>query len=142
MLEATGDVAGNIAVSAGPDGILMVDTQYAPLGRLIQAELKKISQGDVRYVINTHGHVIRGENFYRGGRTTAIYEEGVVNNITTFYRNISEGDFSNPTVPPSVQSNLITILGRKAAYENRLVTWDELVKDEQRFVPKLTGLKN
>jgi lipopolysaccharide export system permease protein len=37
---------------------------------------------------------------------------------------------------------IITILGRKAAYENRLVTWDELVKDEQRFVPKLTGLKD
>jgi len=56
MLEATGDVAGNIAVSAGPDGILMVDTQYAQLGPLIQAELKKISKGNVRYVINTHSH--------------------------------------------------------------------------------------
>jgi predicted dehydrogenase len=86
--------------------------------------------------------LIRGENFYRGGRTTAIYEEGVVNNIAAFYKSITEGDYTNPTVDPSVQSNLVTILGRKAAYENRPVTWEELVKDEQRFVPKLTGLKD
>ncbi len=56
MLEATGDVAGNIAVSVGPDGILMVDTQFAPLGELIIAELRKICQGEVKYVINTHYH--------------------------------------------------------------------------------------
>ncbi len=56
MLEATGDVAGNIAVSAGPDGILLVDTQFAPLSDLIQAELKKITEGKIKFIINTHHH--------------------------------------------------------------------------------------
>lgn len=58
MLEATEDVAGNIAVSVGPDGILMVDTQFAPLGKLILAALRKICPGktDIKYVINTHYH--------------------------------------------------------------------------------------
>jgi cyclase len=56
MLEATGDVAGNIAVSAGPDGILMVDTQFAPLSDLIRAELKKITEGNIKFIINTHHH--------------------------------------------------------------------------------------
>ena len=56
MLEATGDVAGNIAVSAGPDGILLVDTQFAPLSDLILAELRKITDGNIRIIINTHHH--------------------------------------------------------------------------------------
>ena len=86
--------------------------------------------------------LIRGENFFRGGKTAEIYEEGVVNNIVTFYKNMTEGDFANPTAVPSVQSNLITILGRKSAYENRLVTWDELVKDKEKLIPNLKGLKD
>jgi myo-inositol 2-dehydrogenase/D-chiro-inositol 1-dehydrogenase len=89
------------------------------------------------------GHVlIRGENFFRGGKTAEIYEQGAANNIATFYKNITGGDFGNPTVAPSVQSNLITILGRKSAYENRLVMWDELVKDKEKLIPNLKGLKD
>lgn len=86
--------------------------------------------------------VIRGENFFHGGKTAEIYAEGAVHNIAAFYKSITEGDFSNPTVAPSVQSNLVTILGRKSAYENRLVTWDELMKDRERLVPNLKGLKS
>jgi predicted dehydrogenase len=85
--------------------------------------------------------LIRGENFYRGGKTPDIYREGAVTNIASFHEAIGKGDVSNSTVPPSVQSNLITILGRNAAYENRLVTWDEVVKDTRRLSPDLTGLQ-
>jgi myo-inositol 2-dehydrogenase / D-chiro-inositol 1-dehydrogenase len=86
--------------------------------------------------------VIRGDNFFRGGRTAEIYEQGASSNIAAFYKSINEGDFSNATVAPSIQSNLITILGRKAAYENRLVTWDELMRDRERLIPNLKGLKD
>jgi len=86
--------------------------------------------------------LIRGENYYNGGKTTQIYEEGAVNNIAAFHRNITEGDFANPTIEPSVQSTLITFLGRKAAYEKRRVSWDELLHDEERLEPNLTGLKD
>jgi len=85
--------------------------------------------------------LIRGENFYRGGKTLQIYEEGAVNNIAAFHQAITGGDFTNATVEPSVRSNLVTILGRKAAYEKRRVTWDEVVKDKERLVPNLQGLK-
>jgi myo-inositol 2-dehydrogenase/D-chiro-inositol 1-dehydrogenase len=86
--------------------------------------------------------LIRGENFYRGGKTTDIYAEGAVNNIAAFHKSITDGDFTNPTVAPSVQSNLITILGRKASYEKRRVTWEELLRDEERLDPDLAGLKD
>jgi predicted dehydrogenase len=86
--------------------------------------------------------LIRGENYYNGGKTPEIYEAGAVTNIASFHRAIVEADFRNPTVAPSVQSNLITILGRKSAYENRIVGWGELLKDDERLVPDLKGLKD
>jgi myo-inositol 2-dehydrogenase/D-chiro-inositol 1-dehydrogenase len=86
--------------------------------------------------------LIRGEKYYNGGKTPEIYESGAVANIAAFHKSISGRDPNNTTVAPSVQSNLITILGRKAAYENRLVTWEELVKDQERLTPNLKGLKD
>lgn len=56
MLEASGDVAGNIGVSAGPDGILLIDTQFAPLAGKIRSALQSIGNGEIRYIINTHHH--------------------------------------------------------------------------------------
>ena len=86
--------------------------------------------------------IIRGENFFNGGRTPEIYESGAVSNIAAFHESITNGDFLNPTVEPSVQSNLITILGRKAAYKKRRVTWEELLRDKERLEPDLAGLKD
>ena len=86
--------------------------------------------------------LIRGTHFYNGGKTSGIYEEGAVNNIAAFHAAIQKGDAANPTVEPSVQSNLVTLLGRKAAYEKRPVTWNELVNDNERLVPDLKGLKD
>jgi len=86
--------------------------------------------------------LIRGENYFNGGKTAEIYESGAVANIAAFHKSIVGRDSANATVAPSVQSNLITILGRKAAYENRVVRWDELLKDQERLVPNLKGLKD
>ena len=85
--------------------------------------------------------IIRGKNFYRGGKSPGIYQEGAVANIKTFYDSIATGQVENPTVECSVRSNLITILGRTAAYENRMVTWDELLKSKERLDANLKGLK-
>jgi myo-inositol 2-dehydrogenase/D-chiro-inositol 1-dehydrogenase len=85
--------------------------------------------------------LIRGKQFWRGGETPSIYEQGAVNNIAAFHDAIERRDVSNPTVAESVRSNLVTILGRNAAYEGRVVTWDELLKSDERLVPDLKGLK-
>ena len=53
MLEGSG---GNIGVSVGPDGILIVDDQFAPLADKIKAALKELGQGKLKFVINTHWH--------------------------------------------------------------------------------------
>jgi len=85
--------------------------------------------------------LLRGEKFYRGGRTSQIYQEGVVNNIADFHKNITGGNFDNTTVPPSVRSNLVTILGRTAAYTGERVYWDKLIKSTEKIDARLKGLK-
>jgi len=85
--------------------------------------------------------IIRGKHFYRGGSSPGIYQEGPVANIKTFYESITGGKFDNPTVECSVRSNLITILGRTAAYGNRMVTWDELLRTKEKLDANLKGVK-
>ena len=85
--------------------------------------------------------IIRGENFYRGGKNPGIYKEGAVANIATFHKSIASGNFDNPTVEPSVRSNLVTILGRTAAYQGRKVTWHEIIRSRKKLDANLKGLK-
>jgi cyclase len=47
---------GNITMQVGDDGILLVDTQYAPLSEKIIAAIRKISDQPIRFIINTHHH--------------------------------------------------------------------------------------
>ncbi|MBN2593811.1 MAG: Gfo/Idh/MocA family oxidoreductase [Sedimentisphaerales bacterium] len=86
--------------------------------------------------------IIRGENFYRGGSSPGIYKDGAVANIATFHKSIVEGNYANPTVEPSVRSNLITILGRTAAYTGEKVMWANLVKSTEKLDAGLIGLKS
>ena len=47
---------GNIGVSAGNDGILIIDNQFAPLTDKIATARSKIQTGKPKYVVNTHYH--------------------------------------------------------------------------------------
>jgi cyclase len=53
MLEGEG---GNIGVSAGEDGVFLIDDQFAPLTPKIVAAVKTISDKPIRFLINTHWH--------------------------------------------------------------------------------------
>lgn len=47
---------GNVALSYGDDGNILIDDQYAPLTPRILAAVRSVNPGDVRFVINTHWH--------------------------------------------------------------------------------------
>ena len=47
---------GNIGVSVGEDGIVMIDDQFAPLTDKIIAAIRGISRAEIRFLINTHVH--------------------------------------------------------------------------------------
>jgi len=94
--------------------------------------------------IDTHyfGSVsIRGRKSYPGGEMKGLYTSGAVRNIADFHAAVTGGDFANPTVAPAVRSNLTTILGRTAAYKRAEVTWEEMIRANEKFEFKLQGLK-
>jgi cyclase len=75
MLEGEG---GNIGVSVGDDGIVIVDDQFAPLAPKIKAALKGIADKPVRFVINTHWHGDHvGGNAQFSKDSTIIAQENV-----------------------------------------------------------------
>jgi myo-inositol 2-dehydrogenase / D-chiro-inositol 1-dehydrogenase len=95
-------------------------------------------------VIDTHyfGVVkVLCDDAYNGGTMANLYTDGVVNNIATFHKAITSGDYANPTVAPSVRSNLTTILGRTAAYRRAEVTWNEMITANEKWEANLKGLK-
>lgn len=47
---------GNIGLSIGDEGVVMIDDQFAPLSDRIAAAVEGISNGDIRFLINTHVH--------------------------------------------------------------------------------------
>jgi cyclase len=47
---------GRIGVLAGPDGIFMVDSQYAQIGDKVLAAVRHIDPGPIRFLVNTHIH--------------------------------------------------------------------------------------
>jgi len=53
MLQGAG---GNIAVLATDNGLLLVDDQFAPLATKIEQAMKKLSNGPIKYIVNTHFH--------------------------------------------------------------------------------------
>jgi cyclase len=57
---------GNIGLSVGDDGIVMIDDQFAPLSQKILAAIRGISDKPIKFLINTHmhpDHIGGNENF-------------------------------------------------------------------------------
>ncbi len=69
MLEGAG---GNMTASIGPDGVLLVDDDFAEMAERLVAKLKELKGGSPRYIINTHFHYDHtgGNNVF--GRTATI----------------------------------------------------------------------
>jgi cyclase len=82
MLEGAG---GNIGVSVGHDGILIVDDQFAPLADKIKAALKTLGDGKLKFILNTHWH---GDHT---GGNAAFGSEAPIIAQTNVRKRLSEG---------------------------------------------------
>lgn len=61
---------GNIGVSYGPDGTVLIDDQFAPLTPKIQTAISELGAEPVKFLINTHWHFDHSggnENFGKAG---------------------------------------------------------------------------
>ena len=75
VLEGQG---GAIGVLVGPDGVFMVDSQFAPLSDKIAAAIRQISDRPIKFMVNTHvhgDHTCGDENFAKMGVTIIARDE-------------------------------------------------------------------
>lgn len=69
---------GRIGVLAGPDGIFMVDAQYAQITDKVVAAIRQISSEPIRFLVNTHvhgDHTAGNANFVKMGALLFAREE-------------------------------------------------------------------
>lgn len=68
---------GRIGVLAGPEGVFMIDAQYAQLSDKVLAAVRQISSGPIRFMANTHIHVdhTAGDPFFAKMRVTIFARE-------------------------------------------------------------------
>ena len=103
MLQGAG---GNIGVSVGPDGILIVDDQFAPLAEKIKAALKTLGEGKLKFVLNTHWHGDHtGGNAQFGPEAPIIAHDNVRRRLATEQRI----EIFKSTVPASPKEALPVI---------------------------------
>ena len=101
MLAGAG---GNIVVSTGEDGVILVDDQFEPLHDKIKAAIAKLSDRPLRFVLNTHWH---GD--HTGGNLKFAADGAVVIAQDNVFQRMSTEQFIkhlNRTVPASPKGAL------------------------------------
>lgn len=101
MLTGAG---GNIGVSAGEDGIAVIDDQFAPLTPKIQEALARLSAKPARFVINTHwhgDHTGGNENFGKAGAVIVAHD-----NVRKRMSEKQFNQFFNRETPPAQKDAL------------------------------------
>ena len=96
VLEGEG---GNITVAVADDGIMVIDSQFAPLYQKIKAAITALSDKPVRYLIITHfhrDHTGGAEDFGRDGATIVAHE-----NVKTRMETGTHNGLTGNVVPPA-----------------------------------------
>lgn len=115
MLSDSEAAGGNIGVSVGEDGVLLVDDQFAPLAPKIEAALAGISSKPVRFVVNTHFHGDHANgNKVFGSKSTIVAHDNVRRRLETD----DAFDFKRGTRAPKQALPLITFDSRLSFHFN------------------------
>ncbi len=112
MLEGQG---GNVTVAAGDDGIIMVDSQFAPMHVKLKAAIAALSPQPIKFLVNTHHHGDHtGGNaaFASGGATVVahanqrdILAKGSTNNNTM----LPVQPLAGPALPTRTYTDALTL---------------------------------
>jgi cyclase len=101
MLQGSG---GNIGVSVGDDGIVIVDDEFAPLAPKIRAALATITSKPIKFILNTHYH---GD--HTGGNTEFAKDGPIIAHENVRKRLQSGTAALGRTIPPAPKEALPVI---------------------------------
>jgi cyclase len=119
MLEGQG---GNITVAVGTDGIIMVDSQFAPLHDKIKAAIEKISALPIKYLIDTHyhgDHVGGNAAFHRDG-ATIVAHDNIRLRLAAGTTNAANGNKTPPAEADAVPTSTYMVAGMEVATGGRV----------------------
>jgi glyoxylase-like metal-dependent hydrolase (beta-lactamase superfamily II) len=119
MLDGVG---GNITIAVGTDGIIMVDSQFAPMHDKLKEAIAKLSPFPIKYVINTHyhpDHVGGNAAFHKDGATIVAHDNirvrlaaGTINGLT--------GNRSQPVAADGLPTSTYQVGGMKVVVGGRV----------------------
>jgi cyclase len=101
MLEGFG---GNITIAIGQDGVIMVDSQFAPMHDKLKAAIAALTPLPVRYLVNTHLH---GD--HTGGNAQFAADGAVIVGHENMRKRLAAGwthNLSGVTTPPAPEAAL------------------------------------
>ena len=118
---------GNIGVSAGEDGVFLIDDQTAPLTPEILALIGEVNDGPIRFVLNTHlhgDHTGGNENLGREGAVILAHD-----NVRTrlIEREVSAGALPVLTFNDQVSIHINGIEARAVHVENAHTDGDSII---------------
>ncbi len=82
---------------------------------------------------------ITGDNPWKGPEKDDTFREGAIANVKAFIESIRTGKYLN-NAAQGAESTLTSILGRMAAYPERLVTWDEMLQANEKLEANLSSV--
>ncbi len=126
MLEGQG---GNITVAVGSDGIIMVDSQFAPLHDKIKAAVAKISPLPIKYLIDTHYHLDHvGGNaaFHRDG-ATIVAHDNIRLRLAAGTTNANTGNKTPPMEADAIPTDTYMVGGMKVEAGGRVAQVNHVI---------------
>ena len=114
---ANGFSGGNIGVSAGEDGVLLIDDGLTGLGPKLKAKVATLSPKPIRFVLNTHWHGDHtgGNTFFGGAGSMLVAHDNVRKRLAT--EQVMDFAGRHSTIPPSPAAALpIVTFGEDATF--------------------------
>lgn len=145
--ERTGFQSGNSIAIIGDDGVLVFDTGNIPSSTRRQiAELRKLTNKPVRYVVNSHWHPDHnlGNSEYRAAFPNAVFigtsatRAGILERVPTYFDQMKSFQPSDSALRAALVRG--TLRDGRQIPENLRVMWGLITRDYAEFMPEvLTG---